>query len=304
LPPRVAVREKAAVESPHILVLIDDPERTVIEPLFERSHEMKTLYDFELLENSGRLKGHHVTDSADILQVAEALRKLADADRFKQRYNASDDDAVILFPVGDGNHSLATAKRCWEALKESGAPESHPARYALVELVNIHDEGLDFHPIYRLVENVDADHALGSMEDFFREQGWTVSFDEGATLSDEAANGDEATATVHKFECVSQLKSGVYSVSNVTNVLEVKTLDMWLNSYLCEHSDCRMDYVHEAYTIHGKAHAGGSLGFILPSMDKNDLVRTVVKEGMLPRKTFSMGHAPEKRFYCECRQVV
>lgn len=301
LPPRIAVREGAAVESPHILVLIDDPERSVIEPLFEKRDGMKKLYDFDLMETSGHMIGHHVTGPQDIQQVADALRTLCEAERFKSRYDADDDDAVILFPVGDGNHSLATAKRCWEVLKEKGASDDHPARFALVELVNIHDEGLDFHPIFRLVENVDVSLALDSMESFYREQGWTVEFEQGAKLEAEKFT----THGVHRFECVTQGKCGVYTISNVTNVLEVKTLDLWLNEYLKENSKCEMDYVHEAYTISQKAEARADvLGFLLPAMDKNDLVKTVVKEGMLPRKTFSMGHAPEKRFYCECRQVV
>lgn len=298
LPARIAVREKAPIESPHILVLIDDPERTVIEPLFEKRAAMNKLYDFDLMEGSGHMTGHHVTKQEDIEQAVGALRAMGAAERFRKRYDAGEDEAVILFPVGDGNHSLATAKRCWEALKKQGAPDDHPARHALVELVNIHDTGLDFHPIYRLVEKVDVASALTNMESFFQQQGWGVEFTEGAKLSKETTPG------VHKFECVSQGKSGVYTITNVTNVLEVKTLDTWLNTYLAEHKECEMDYVHEAYTIEGKSKGSGDvLGFLLPIMHKDDLVKTVVKEGMLPRKTFSMGHAPEKRFYCECKKV-
>jgi len=299
LPPRIAVREKALVESPHILVLIDDPERTVIEPLYERRAELKQLYGCQLMEGSGRLNGYHVTARADLEATATALRRLAEKERFQGRYNPGGDDAVILFPVGDGNHSLATAKRCWETLKSQDASMDHPARYALVELMNIHDEGLDFHPIYRLVERIDVDEALADMEQSLRQQGYEVHFEEGASLT------PSTDAAVHKFQMLSKSRSGVYTVSGVTNVLEVKTLDNWLNEYLKGHPSCVLDYVHEAYTIQGKAQESDDvLGFLLPSMDKNDLVKTVVKEGMLPRKTFSMGHAPEKRFYCECRYVL
>jgi hypothetical protein len=299
LPPRIAVRENALVESPHILVLIDDPECSVIEPLFQRRSELRQLYDTELMEGSGHLAGYHVTRPADLEAAAAALRRLADKERFEERYNPGGDDAPILFPVGDGNHSLATAKRCWETLKAGGAPMDHPARYALVELINIHDNGLDFHPIYRLVERIDVEAALTDMEASLRSQGYSVTFDEGARLPSSSEPG------VHQFEVVSQARVGVYTVAGVTNVLEVKTLDTWLNEYLRQNTGCVLDYVHEAYTIQSKAQESGDvLGFLLPSMDKNDLVKTVVREGMMPRKTFSMGHAPEKRFYCECRFVL
>lgn len=169
----------------------------------------------------------------------------------------------------------------------------------MVELMNIHDEGLDFHPIYRLVEHIDVDEALADMEHSLRQQGYEVHFEEGAGLT------PSTDPAVHKFEVLSRSWSGVCTVSGVSNVLEVKTLDNWLNAYLKAHPSCVLDYVHEAYTIQGKAQESDDvLGFLLPSMDKNDLVKTVVKEGMLPRKTFSMGHAPEKRFYCECRYVL
>jgi len=253
------------------------------------------------MEGSGHLTGHHVTASEHIDQVVAALRCLGEKEHFQQKYAAGDEDSVILFPVGDGNHSLATAKRCWEMLRAAGADHNHPARYALVELVNIHDPGLDFHPIHRLVESICVLDALTNMENYFRSEGWDVSFHAGAKLSDEEGRQRQG---VHKFECVSKEVSGVFTISQVTNVLEVKTLDLWLNSYLQEHCECQLDYVHEVYTVEGKAKTDETtLGFLLPSMDKNDLVKTVVKEGMLPRKTFSMGHAPEKRFYCECRQV-
>jgi uncharacterized protein (DUF1015 family) len=254
------------------------------------------------MEDSGRLTGYHVTRPADLEATAASLRRLAEKDRFQERYNPGGDDAPILFPVGDGNHSLATAKRCWETLKMRGATMDHPARYALVELVNIHDEGLDFHPIYRLVERVDVNAALTDMEASLRSQGYAVTFQEGARLAEVAPHSEPG---VHQFEIASQARSGVYTVAGVSNVLCVKTLDTWLNEYLRANSSCVLDYVHEAYTIEGKARESGDvLGFLLPSMDKNDLVKTVVREGMMPRKTFSMGHAPEKRFYCECRFVL
>jgi len=304
LPPRIAVREKASVESPHILVLLDDPECTVIEPLFHKRENMKKLYDFDLMENSGHLTGHHVSSMDDIEAVIDALRKLGDQKRFQEKYHAKDSDGPILFAVGDGNHSLATAKRCWEAVKESGASVDHPARHAMVELINVHDGGLDFHPIHRLVEDVDPVAAMDNMQTFFEGQGSTVTFQDGAKLASTSAEEG-----CHKFEFLSKLKSGVYTISDAKMVLDVASLDGWLNTYLMDTlGDCKkekLDYVHEQYTIEGKTKQDDrTMGFLLPTIDKNDLVKTVVKEGVLPRKTFSMGHAPEKRFYCECRKFA
>jgi len=303
LPPRIAVREKATIESPHILVLLDDPQRTVIEPLFSNRDEMKKLYDFDLMESSGHLTGHHVSDRRHVEQVVCALRKLGEKKRFQEKYEAKDSDGPILFAVGDGNHSLATAKRCWEAIKASGASMDHPARHALVELNNVHDEGLDFHPIHRLVEHVDPAAALADMQHFLEEQGSVVTFEEGAKLATSSKQGE-----CHKFEFVSKHKSGVFTIQNPKMILDVATLDGWLNGYLIntlkDIKKEKLDYVHEQYTIEGKSGADDTtMGFLLPTIDKSDLVKTVVQEGVLPRKTFSMGHAPEKRFYCECRRV-
>jgi len=240
----------------------------------------------------------------DIEAVIDALRKLGDQKRFQEKYHAKDSDGPILFAVGDGNHSLATAKRCWEAVKESGASMDHPARHAMVELINVHDGGLDFHPIHRLVEDVDPVAAMDNMQTFFEGQGSTVTFQDGAKLASTSAEEG-----CHKFEFLSKLKSGVYTISDAKMVLDVASLDGWLNTYLMDTlGDCKkekLDYVHEQYTIEGKTKQDDrTMGFLLPTIDKNDLVKTVVKEGVLPRKTFSMGHAPEKRFYCECRKFA
>lgn len=302
LPPRIAVREKATIESPHILVLLDDPHRTVIEPLFAKRHDMKKLYDFDLMENSGHLTGHHVSGKEDVEEVIDALRNLGNKERFQEKYQAKNEDGPILFAVGDGNHSLATAKRCWEKVKASGASMDHPARHALVELNNVHDEGLDFHPIHRLVEHLDPAAAVEDMQKFLESQGSIVTFKEGAKLGPPEAG-------CHKFEFVSKHKSGVFTIQKPKMVLDVATLDGWLNGYLIntlgDKKKEKLDYVHEQYTIEGKSRADDTtMGFLLPTIDKNDLVKTVVKEGVLPRKTFSMGHAPEKRFYCECRRVL
>jgi len=302
LPPRIAIRKDAPYESPHILVLIDDPECTVIEPLASKRDSLKKLYDFDLLEDSGHLTGHHVTSQEDLDSVAQSLRKLASKERFQQKYGASDDQSPILFAVGDGNHSLATAKRCWEAVKATGAPMDHPARFAIVELNNVHDAGLCFHPIHRLLECVDPADMVASMTKYFEAEGSTVTFEEGAKHDETEAVGGEVA---HRIEFVSKTKSGVFTISKPKLVLAAATLDSWLNPYVEANSKAQLDYVHEEYTIEAKSKGDdATAGFLLPTINKNDLLKTVVQEGTLPRKTFSMGHAPEKRFYCECRAIL
>jgi len=305
LPPRIAIRKDASYESPHILVLIDDPDKTVIEPLAEAEKKgaMRKLYDFDLMEDSGHLTGHHVADRKDMDQVAEALRQLGSKERFREKYGAGPDQDPILFAVGDGNHSLATAKRCWELVKAKGAGDDHPARFALVELNNVHDPGLSFHPIHRLIEGVDPGDMMEKLKAFFEAQGSKVSFEEGARHEEtEAVGGGEHA---HKFEFVSKGTQGVFTITNPKMVLAAATVDSWLNGYVEANEKAALDYVHEEYTIKAKcSEESTTVGLLLPTINKNDLLKTVVKEGTLPRKTFSMGHAPEKRFYCECRAIL
>jgi 5,10-methylene-tetrahydrofolate dehydrogenase/methenyl tetrahydrofolate cyclohydrolase len=301
LPPRIAIREQAPLELPHILVLIDDPEKTVIEPLVENKDKFEKLYDFELMKGSGHMTGWHVASSVAVDGIVQALRTLASPERFRTRYGARPDQGTILFPVGDGNHSLATAKSCWEELKRRGADkDTHPARHALVELINVHDPGMNFEPIHRLVFGVDVEKSLAALAADFEAQGWgPVNIQEGATLASCTGEG------VHHIEFRSKGRSGVITVTKPGLVLEVATLTAWLDPYLAATSGSSIDYVHgeEVIDAHIKESAT-TLGFLLPIMDKNDLVKTVVKEGVLPRKTFSMGHSPEKRFYFECQRIV
>jgi len=302
LPPRIAIREHAPLELPHILVLIDDPEGTVIEPLVAQRESLEKLYDFELMKGSGHLTGWHVAASSAVDGVVRALRALAAPQRFRARYGAGPDQGVVLFPVGDGNHSLATAKRCWEELKRKGAdPETHPARHALVELINVHDPGMTFEPIHRLVFGVDAEDALASLQRDLEARGWgPVRVLEGASLqTSPPAHGH------HHIEFRCQGRRGVLVVERPQLVLEVATLSAWLDTYVASRAGAAVDYVHGEEVIGARtAEAATTLAFLLPIMDKNDLVRTVVREGVLPRKTFSMGAADEKRFYFECQRIV
>ncbi|MBE0697345.1 MAG: DUF1015 domain-containing protein, partial [Anaerolineaceae bacterium] len=177
LPPRIRIREGAILEIPHILVLIDDPDRTIIEPLVGIKPALKPLYDFDLMFGSGHLRGYLIDDPAQEQRIIDALTRLADPQRFQQAYQAGPEKGVLLFAVGDGNHSLATAKSIWEKLKSSVEP-NHPARYALVEVENVHDAGLFFEPIHRVLFGVQSDWKK-SAEDFFKGK---VSFQSTASL--------------------------------------------------------------------------------------------------------------------------
>ena len=153
LPPRIAIRKDAVLEAPHIMVLIDDPEKTVIEPITEAISDSDKLYDFDLMMDGGHITGYRVADSAEIERILNALSKLADPEVFQDKYGISSDKGVLLFAMGDGNHSFATAKACWDSLKKDLSDDekkNHPARYALVELVNVHDDSLMFEPIHRV----------------------------------------------------------------------------------------------------------------------------------------------------------
>ena len=280
IPPRVEIRKDAPLEFPHIMVLIDDPGRTVIEPVFARKSEFETLYDFDLMQGGGHITGRLVdaNGQAEIIGAVEALGELS---AFEAKYGVSS-KAPLVFAVGDGNHSLATAKTCWENLKPSlGAEdlESHPARFALIELVNLHDEALGFEPIHRVVFGVDSEKFL-------------------AYLKEHCNNGDGQS-----FEYVCKSGSGTLTLANPTSNLAVGSLQALIDSYVADNGG-EVDYIHGDEVTRELGSAGGNIGFLLPPMAKDELFKTVILDGVLPRKTFSMGHAADKRFYLEGRKIV
>ncbi len=303
LPPRIEVRKNAPIELPHIMVLIDDPEATVIEPLGREN--LETVYDFELSGNGGHLKGYRVDRPELIRQVATALEQLADPEAYREKYAV--DGAVMLYAMGDGNHSFATAKAIWEKLKSSAADPAavmnHPARYALVELVNVHDPGLEFEAIHRVLFNVNCVYLKQRMQDFFAGRGTPLSFDVCADLAaakDIVAEQDNA----HAFAVVLGGKYGVCRVENPEYTLAVATLQAFLDHFLEEHSSVRIDYIHGEQAVTDLGGRVGQAGFYLPAISKHDLFRTIVRDGALPRKTFSMGEADEKRYYLESRKIT
>lgn len=284
IPPRQKIRRNAALELPHILMLIDDRKGEVIEPLKEKKAEFEKLYDFDLMMNSGHLTGYKVSES-EKNRIISALDAFADTDAFEEKYGVSG-KGVLQFAVGDGNHSLATAKSCWEEIKKTlpqSEWESHPARYALVELENIHDSALEFEPIQRVLFNTDGEKL---MKEFFEYYPNASYEDNGGQKIRYSYNGKEGT---------------VY-VKDAPSNLPVGTLQKFLDEYLKKNGGT-IDYIHGDDVVRKLTEAENTIGFMVDAMEKNDLFSTVIKDGSLPRKTFSMGEAADKRFYLECKKI-
>ncbi len=279
IPPRVRIRKDAALELPHIMILIDDEEKTVIEPLEAKMDSMKKVYDFTLMQNGGKLSGA-VIEGEQAQEVLAALDKLADKDAFNARYGLSGEE-VLLYAMGDGNHSLATAKECYEQAKKAGAPNAALARYALVEIVNLHSPALEFEAIHRVITETDTEKLMADMTD---------------------ALGLVEGAEGQSFTVVLGGKETQYSITKPTSNLTVGSLQMFLDKWLSENKG-KIDYIHGDDVVKTLSAPAGCIGMLLPSMTKAELFPTVIKDGALPRKTFSMGHANDKRFYCEARKI-
>jgi len=283
IPPRVKIRENAPMELPHVMVLIDDEKKDIIESLTAAKDKMEKIYDFDLIMGGGHLEGYLLTDSlAD--EVVAKLDILETQAEFDKRYNISG-IKPLTYAVGDGNHSLATAKTCWENLKKTLSAEeieSHPARYALCEIENIHDSALEFEPIHRVVFDIDVDDLLNGMKEYY-------------DVSD-TPNGGQC------IRYISEKGEGKLYVKNPKSQLVVGTLQIFLDDYL-KGKKGEVDYIHGDDVCRELGSKPGNIGFILPPMEKSDLFLGVIKDGVLPRKTFSMGEAYEKRFYLEAKLI-
>ena len=298
LPPRMKIREGAALEFPHILVLIDDPHGTVIEPVSSGRQQLQKLYDFELMLGSGHLVGYQVNEEMENGVVA-ALRALAQPEVFSQKYGVAE-KPVLLFAMGDGNHSLATARAIWEKMKPSVGMQ-HPARYALVEIENVHDEALEFEPIHRVLFGLKGD-IVAAMQAHFGDHfqySACASAEEMVKRVDSAAGPRQAVGLI-----LPDKGFGVVEIDNPSSNLPVGTLQGFLDVFLKSGGAEKIDYVHGADVTAQLGGQPGNAGFYLPGMHKSDLFKTVILDGALPRKTFSMGEAHEKRFYMEARKIA
>ena len=270
IPPRVEIRKNATLELPHILMLMDDTARSIVEPLasLAASGAMQKLYDFDLMLDGGHLCGYLVPEDLQegICQKIEALGEL---------------HGGITLAVGDGNHSLATAKAC----RALGATECN--RYALCEVMNIHSEALVFEPIFRTVEGVDAMELLAD----FR-----------AYLADPANQNANNAPQEITFVCGTLRETIV--VEQPPHALAVGTVQQFLDAYLVGKEGAVIDYIHDEEELLSLCANGKTSGFLYGCMGKSELFDAIEKEGVLPRKTFSMGSARDKRYYTEARRIV
>jgi len=304
LPPRIKIREGAMLEFPHILVLIDDPNKTVIEPLAAAKEKFEKLYDFETMLGSGHLAGYAVPSTGSGRdfenQVVEALRGLATPETFASKYDLDPNLPILLFAMGDGNHSLATAKAIWEKIKGAVGMD-HPARYALVEIENVHDEALEFEPIHRVVFGLKKD-VFAEMQSFFGADYTYTAVASGAEMIQRVDNADGANQLIGVVGGGQQF--GVVEISNPPTNLAVGTIQSFLDPFVKNGGAEKIDYVHGEDVVERLSLQSGNVGFYVAGMHKNELFKTVILDGALPRKTFSMGEAKEKRFYMEARKIT
>ncbi len=272
IPPRLKIRKNADVEFPHVMVLFDDENREITEKLYENRQKYQKVYDFDLNMGGGQIEGYFIDDYQ---QVIDKFYKLLDVDRLIKKYGKED---KFLFAVGDGNHSLATAKTHWNNLRKQLSDQekiNHPARYALVELVNVYDEGIYFEPIHRYVSGVDRNKFLDGLKKI---DGGKMKVYDGKNLQE--INGEN------------DLPSGIRAV------------DVYVKTFI-EQNGGNVDYVHGDENLKKLVDSNDdTIGIFFDKLDKGDLFRYVSKNGAFPRKTFSMGEGIEKRYYLEGRRIT
>ena len=291
IPPRLKVRRGATLETPHVMMLADDADCTLIEPIGLMKNQLPPLYDGELMLGGGHLRGWAVEDPALIAGIDAALAALADPAAFARRWPAAKGQQPMVLAVGDGNHSLATAKAYWEELKPTLSEEqrrTHPARWCLAEVCNVHSPAIEIEPIHRVVFGVGAKELYAALDAWDQQQGSSTTMsDQRLRLAD--AHGESAVA-----------------LANPPAPLTVGSVEAFLADFLPAHPGVTVDYIHGESTALALASdpAKPATAILLPDFAKADLFKGVVLGGVLPKKTFSMGHAEEKRYYLECRQIA
>ena len=289
IPPRKKIRKDAPLEIPHIMVLISDKERTVIEPLAQKSDKLREIYDVDLMKDGGHLQAWLVDSDADKNAIADAFGKL---------YDALDPSNPLLFAMGDGNHSFATAKSCWEDIKQNLSEEerkTHPARFCLVELENIFDSGLVFEPIHRVLFNVPEDVFLAELE----KNAEKVETEKVGCRNCIAKRIADQSA--QRFGYCTSDKHVVVTLGKPSANIAAGTLQKVIDSLISK--GYSVDYIHGADVTDKLGSEKGNIGLFLPAIDKATFFETIIKDGALPRKTFSMGEANEKRYYMEARKI-
>ena len=290
IPPRMALREDALIECPHVMLMIDDPNNTVIEPVYRKRGDAAVIYDTPLMQGGGHVKGWFVDDHDVLDGITDALFALKKASK-----------NGMLFAVGDGNHSLASAKAVWDEKKQElpvDAREGNPLRYALVEVVNLFDNGISMHPIHRVLFGVEAPNALRALVSILGSMGTQpkMMYTRGANVN----RGASAQSIL--FE--SRMSRGRIELQKPKHDMVSMTLTEALDQLIQELPRAEIDYIHGDNEFRALAKQHGCLGFMMEAMQKEQLFDAVEKYGVLPRKAFSLGSAEEKRYYLECRLLI
>ena len=282
IPPRLKVRENTPLELPHIMILIDDEKKNIIETIKNKVENKDIVYDFDLMENGGHIKGYKLSEEV-IADIEKGINNLMDKEYFEKKYNVKD-KGILLFAMGDGNHSLATAKANYENLKKTMSEEEYlknPARYALVEIVNLHSSALEFEPIHRVIFNTDVDNLVAELYKYY-------------DINEEGKG--------QYFELVTKDIDKKLYITNPKSNIAVGSIQQFLDDYLKCNSG-KLDYIHGDETTRNMGREEKNVAILFEAMPKEELFRTVILDGALPRKTFSMGHSYDKRYYLEARKI-
>ena len=282
LPVRVEIRRNAPLELPHILLLIDDQIKSLIEPLFDVANNFQVVYDTDLPMQAGHVKGYLIPEKYE-RHLASQLNILLTLNNNKA--------SPLLFAVGDGNHSLAAAKAYWNEIKDRSSPD-HPARFALVELINLHDNALTIEPIHRVIFNVDKNIFFEELNNYIESKG---------SRSTSAAS--VAGHNSNTFIFIYQKEELVFKIEPKLPGLACAIIQDFIDSFIAKHPESTVDYIHGEEAVHELTANPKNIGVMLPEIVKQDIIPFVEKNGPLPRKYFSLGTADEKRFYFESRLI-
>ena len=297
IPPRMEIRRGAPIELPHIMLLVDDKDDLLVGGTGKavKAGGKAPVYNGELMCNGGSITGWAVESESEIAGVTEAVARIAEKNR-------AADGSTFLFAVGDGNHSLTTAKAVWDEYKEKTGLKDSPVRYALVEIVNIYDTGLTFEPIHRVIFDCDVKGLISYLSDKLE---GTLSEVAGAGELDAAVKASQADfGFAYKDEGVQKyilLKTGIKELAVARLQPEI---DAFLKSAAkIDGKAPEIDYIHGSEETLKLGERDNAVGILLPPIAKDSFFETINGRGPLPRKSFSMGEADEKRFYLECRKL-
>lgn len=290
IPPRMEIRRNAPIESPHIMLLVNDKDKILVEGTGNLVKNKKETYSGDLMKNSGSIKGWDVSSDSEIEYVRSSLEKIAEK-------NKCADGSTFLFAVGDGNHSLATAKAVWDEYKtQNPGVKDSSVRYALVEIVNIYDSGLTFEPIHRVLFNVDSKILIKDLKEKFNAEEKILS------TKEELIESVKNSKSNFGFTFTENGQKNFVLLSTKINGLAVSAFQPALDEFI-KSSNSEIDYIHGEDEILRLAEKSNTCGILLPPVEKDSFFNTINEKGPLPRKSFSMGEADEKRFYLECRKL-